>query len=334
MFLNKAELQDGKFNKQAYSRNASGEFEYLSGDGRWNGKLSANYAFKKNINTDNNYFIGSFGYSGKKIQTFSEVQNMGDNYSADMGFLSRLYQYDPVSNKEIAIGYTKFTNITDYNIYPRRKNIVRHWFGSESYLWWVKKGVLNEWYWRLRYFIFFRNTSELRFRFNNNYVKLFYPFQLTSGEPLPVGEYHSREFNIEYNTDRKRKVSAQLFAVYGSFYNGTKVTARSEVRYRIQPWGNFILGVEWNDIRLPDPYGKADFLLVYPKVQIDFSRQLYWTTFFQYNKQEDNFNINSRLQWRYRPMSDIFLVITNNYQTESRFAQRNLYAVLKWNYYL
>lgn len=333
MFLNRSELNDGKFDRDTYSRNASGEFEYLSGDGRWNGKLSANYAFKKAITNNNHYYIGSFGYTGKNFQTFSEVQKMGDNYSADMGFLSRLYQYDPASNSEIPVGYTKLTNITDYNIYSSQKNIVRHWLGSENYLWWAKKGVLNEWYWRLRYFMFFRNTSELRFRFNNNYVKLFYPFQLTNSEPLPVGEYHFREFNIEYNTDRRKKISAQLFAVYGSFYNGTKFTARTEMRYRVQPWGNFIFGFEWNDIRLPEPYGKADFLLIYPKIQIDFSRQLYWTTFFQYNKQENNFNINSRLQWRYRPMSDIFLVITNNYQTENSFAQRNMYAVLKWNYY-
>lgn len=333
MFLNKSELQDGKINKELFSRNASLEFEYLSSDGKWNGKLSANYAFKKEVTNNNQYYIGSFGYTGRKFQIFSEVQKMGNNYSADMGFLSRLYQYDPISNKDIAVGYTKLTNITDYNIYPQGKKIVRHWLGYESYLWWVRKGLLNEWYLRLRYFIFFRNTSELRFRLNNNYVKLLYPFQITDGAPLPVDNYHFQEFNIEFNTDQRKKISSQIFTVYGSFYNGRKFTARSELRYRVQPWGNFIMGFEWNDIKLPKPYGNAAFLLIYPKIQIDFSRQFYWTTFFQYNKQENNFNINSRLQWRYKPMSDIFLVFTNNYRTENIFGPKNLYAVIKWNYY-
>jgi len=42
---------------------------------------------------------------------------------------------------------------------------------------------------------------------------------------------------------------------------------------------------------------------------------LFFTTFFQYNTQQNNFNINSRLQWRFRPMSDVYLVYTDNYNT-------------------
>jgi hypothetical protein len=42
---------------------------------------------------------------------------------------------------------------------------------------------------------------------------------------------------------------------------------------------------------------------------------LFFTTFFQYNTQQNNFNINSRLQWRFRPMSDVYIVYTDNYNT-------------------
>ena len=37
----------------------------------------------------------------------------------------------------------------------------------------------------------------------------------------------------------------------------------------------------------------------------------------QYNNQINNLNINSRIQWRFRPVSDIFLVYTDNYATDT-----------------
>jgi hypothetical protein len=64
-----------------------------------------------------------------------------------------------------------------------------------------------------------------------------------------------------------------------------------------------------------------------------FAKNIWWTTFLQYNTQSDNFNINSRLQWRYRPMSDVFLVFTDNYAVKF-WGPKNKALVLKVNYWL
>ncbi|MEJ2003640.1 MAG: hydrolase, partial [Cyclobacteriaceae bacterium] len=90
-----------------------------------------------------------------------------------------------------------------------------------------------------------------------------------------------------------------------------------------------------NFLRLPEPYGSADLSLISFRSEINFSTQLFWTTFLQYNTQQDNFNINSRLQWRFAPMSDVFLVLTDNYAA-SPFLKinRNRAVVLKVNYWL
>ena len=44
-------------------------------------------------------------------------------------------------------------------------------------------------------------------------------------------------------------------------------------------------------------------------------------------------NINTRLQWRYKPASDFFLVYTDNYYTLP-FSVRTRAMVLKFNYWL
>ncbi|MEL6941237.1 MAG: hydrolase, partial [Bacteroidota bacterium] len=124
------------------------------------------------------------------------------------------------------------------------------------------------------------------------------------------------------------------FIVYGQFYGGTKLTYRGSLSYRVQPWGNFTLGLEQNNIWLPEPYGNVDFTLATARVEINFATNLFWTTFLQYNTQADNFNINSRFQWRFAPMSDLFIVYTDNYLVEGMFGPKNRSLVLKCNYWL
>lgn len=333
LLLNRQVINRGDLDRTDYARNATGEFEYLSNDGRWAGKISYSKAFKDQVKTDNQFVVANMGYNGRKFQTALEVQKMGTNFSADMGFVSRLNNYDPVTDKVIPVGYTTLSNINDYSFYPHNKKVVRHWTGTENYIWWTGHGDLNEWYTRLRHFLFFRNTSQLRFRLNNDFVNLIYPFQVTQGEALPSGYYHFREFNLQFNTDLRKMLNYEFFGVYGSFYNGYKTTVRTAVNFRTQPWGNFSLGFELNDIQLPALYGNARYWLVNPKIQISFTNKLFWTTFLQYNTQIQNFNINSRLQWRYRPMSDLFVVYTDNYITENIFGPKNRSLVLKLNYY-
>jgi len=53
------------------------------------------------------------------------------------------------------------------------------------------------------------------------------------------------------------------------------------------------------------------------KVEHSFSTLCYLTGFLQYNSQAQRTNINVRFQWRYRPMSDIFIVLSQNWNTLS-----------------
>ena len=73
-------------------------------------------------------------------------------------------------------------------------------------------------------------------------------------------------------------------------------------------------------------------LLVRSKIDITFSNTLYWTTYFQYNEQQKNVNLNTRLQWRYKPASDLFLVYTDNYIPEI-FGIKDRSIVLKLTYW-
>jgi len=119
---------------------------------------------------------------------------------------------------------------------------------------------------------------------------------------------------------------------HGSFYNGTRTSYNLGVNYRIQPWGNFGVDLEQNSLRFPEGFGEQDLFQINSNISINFSKQLFWTTFVVLSTLESDFRINSRLQWRYQPMSDIFLVYSDSYGGEP-FESTYRALVLKVNYW-
>ncbi len=332
-FLSRQAFEGSESVSNDFGRNAGGEVNLSTKDGVWQGQLGYVHSFKDGFSDKNRHVYGRVSYTGQQFRTFLFIQNLGQNYYADMGFNARLNNFDPINNEIVRIGYTQIGNMVDYYIYPESEKINFHWSGLENFIIINENTGLNEWYTRLRHFIFFQNTSQLRFRLNNNYVDLIFPFELTE-EPLPVGKYNMTEFNVQYNSDVRKLLNWELFSVYGQFYNGTKFTNILDLNYRIQPWARFSVGLEHNIIRLPDPYGELDLTLANLSAEINFSTTLFWTTFAQFNTQTKDFNINSRLQWRYAPMSDLFLVYTDNYLIDGMLGAKSRNLVLKVNYFL
>lgn len=102
--------------------------------------------------------------------------------------------------------------------------------------------------------------------------------------------------------------------------------------YRYQPFVNFTMNATYTNIRLPEPFEHKHFWLIGPKLDITFSPKVYLTTFVQYNDQLNNTNLNIRFQWRYKPVSDLFIVYTDNYFANTREV-RNRALVLKMTYW-
>ncbi|MDF1699010.1 MAG: DUF5916 domain-containing protein [Saprospiraceae bacterium] len=333
LFLNRqafdgSELIDGDF-----GRNYGGELNLVSNDGKVAGQLGLINSQKDGVEGKNNHIYGRFDYTGQRFRTFLFVQHLGENYYADMGFNARINNFDPLTNSISRIGYTQVGNMLDYYIYPESETVNFHWSGIENFVV-INDGTgLNEWYTRFRHFIFFQNTSELRFRINHIYTDLIFAFPI-SNPPLPVGEYDVWEYNVQYRSDQRKTMTYSLFAVYGGFFNGNKFTYIADATYRRQPWGNFTLGMEHNIIRLPEEFEDQNIIYANARAEVNFSTSLFWTTFAQYNTQAKRFNLNTRLQWRYAPMSDLFLVYTDDYSTVGRLNPQQRSLVLKVSYWL
>jgi hypothetical protein len=109
---------------------------------------------------------------------------------------------------------------------------------------------------------------------------------------------------------------------------------RGSFNLRKQPFYSILLSAEYNDLKFSGNLGAQKFWLLAPQIEINFTNKLFWTSFLQWNSQIENFNINSRLQYRYKAMCDMFLVYTDNYFTDMIFKNQNRALVFKANYWL
>jgi hypothetical protein len=162
---------------------------------------------------------------------------------------------------------------------------------------------------------------------------LLYPIAFTDASPLPAGHYSFNQFELSYTSDMRKLFGMFGRFTVGQFYNGTVTAGSLGISWRSQPHFNISLRAEVNKIELPRPYGSNNIVLISPKIEWNFSTQLFWTTFMQYNTQQNNFNINSRLQYRFKPMSDFFLVYTDNYFTDPMLKNKNRALIFKFSYW-
>lgn len=316
-----------------YNRNAGLEFQYRSSDGRVLAFGGGGNSFSPGLKSESYFYNVGAGYDNKNISAYTNVAGIGSNYKADMGFIQGQEYYDAVRDTIIRIGYHHWFSRFSYTFYPKSAGIISHVIGGE-YILDVDTAFsqLNN-DTGILYSLNFANTSVLGASYRHTRINLLYPFSFIDQEPLPAGIYQYDYGEIKYDSDQRKRFIVNAGLTYGSFYNGTWTRYIAGVKYRAQPWGNFSVNYEQNDLRFPKPYGEDNLILLSSRIEINFSRSVFWTTFFQYITQLDNFNINSRLQWRFLPMSDVYLVYTDNYSVDF-WGPKNRALVLKVNYWL
>lgn len=275
------------------------------------------------------------GYDKRNFSFFGDYISVPTGYYADMGFVPRLENYDAELDSVIRLGFEHtFHNFT-YIIRPKGESSINmQYLNLSNVVDWNPDWTLNERSTEFEYGIEFKNTSEVGFGVSNNDVRLLFSTDLIGATPLPPDKYQFTIAGVGYETDSRKPFAFGAEVSAGGFYNGTIQIYELELVYRKQPWGNFTFGFEQNEVDFAEGYGNASISLFSQRSEINFSNNLFWITFFQYNTQRNNFNINSRLQWRYKPMSDLYIVYTDNYFTDPFLKARNKAIVFKLNYWL
>ncbi len=334
IFVNRQEATTKGINYASYNRVVGIDYNLQSKDNKWFGKAFYHKAFTPHQEAYSSANATFLSYATPKFSFEWNHEYVEKNYMAEIGFVPRIYNYNPTTGKTVTESYLRFEPSARYKFYPRSKIINNHYI--EGYVSNYLDSSINttEYINQIGYYINFQNASNITLKGKNNYSKLRYPLDVsfTGKTAIPAGNYYFDNITLSYTSSSIKHLFGNITFDYGTFYNGTKFTYSGELDFRKQPWGIFALAFSQNEIRLPKPYSNAYITLIGPRIELSFTKSIFFTTFLQYNTQIKNVNINSRLQWRFKPMSDLYLVYTDNYDSYN-FGKKNRELVIKLIYW-
>ena len=319
-----------------YNRVTGLEFDYRSQDSKITGKAFLHYAFTEKKQSNALAYSSKVRYKTRKFSVFLGLDAAEENYATDMGYVPRLYHEDQATDSIYAIPYTHLRTNGYYRFFVKNGSNI-DFFGPEIHfdLFMDTDFKYQEYTSELSLVLQMTNTSRLSLAYEHYSPILFFPFVLSSlDQAFPAGNYTNDRVTMTYDTGKRKNIFGKLKIGYGGEYKGKHLDIRGDLNYRMHRQLTFGLNFSQQNIAgLPDGYGQVKYSLVGSKIELSFTRNIFFTTFLQYNTQKDNFNINSRFNWRFHPMSDLFLVYTENYRADN-LAVKDRALVLKLNYWI
>ncbi len=306
-----------------FNRVAGTEFNLASKDNRWTGKAFYHQSFTPAADSMASSAGAILTYSTPFLTASLSQSLVGRNFSSEMGYIRRK-------------GYYEITPLLQYKFFPANGRIANHGPGIKADMYTDPTFVVTDRDVQLFYQIEWLQKSLLLVDIKNSFLTLQFPFDPTQSGAIPynTGEsFQWTEGGISFSSDIRKPFNYLISTRYGGYFGGNRLIATNELYYRIQPYASLAVISTWNRIRLPSPHASRDYFLIGPRLDITLSEKFFITTLVQYNNQISNINLNLRLQWRFAPGSDLYLVYTeNNSPLDFRVKDRGI--VLKVSYWI
>lgn len=340
IFVNRQEFKndsgDFKLSGYNYNRVVGMDYNYNFLNNKWTGNIFLHKQFTQ-ANPGQEFAHGfgiSYNTQALNFNWFHQI--IGTNYDPAVGFVPRN-------------GYKRISPSVTYLFYPKSR--VFNSLGPSTdlaFIWDDQYGYTDHDF-KLGMVSNLQNNGFFNFTARNVYTYLFNPFDPTNSPDTPDSlklpaftSYTYSSVQVDFQSDPRKVFNYMLTAIGGQYFNGTRVALQGTFNYRFQPYGVFSLVTNFNRIRLPEPYKGSDIYLIGPRLDLTLTRSVFLTGFFQYNSQYNNVNINTRFQWRFKPVSDLFIVYTDNYfysfeqlpNTVQNFSPKTRALVVKLTYWL
>jgi hypothetical protein len=163
----------------------------------------------------------------------------------------------------------------------------------------------------------FFNTDVAGVSYTDSFDRLTAPFDVARGVRIPIRGYNFHTLQLSYTGGQQRRISGAIVYETGTYYGGTQQsfsvnTARVEVtpRMSLEP------GASVNFVDLPQ--GAFTATVLRSRATFTMTPRMFVSGIVQYNSATTSMGSNLRLRWEYLPGSELFVVYTDDYDTEPR----------------
>ncbi len=314
---------------ETYNRLVGLDYNLASPDNKYTGRAYFHKSFNPDTQKEDNN--NSFGINLERNTRNSSIEFgssfLGNDFKSDLGFIRRtdIFKINPEYKFKF---YPKEKNLNQLDISfglwstfrpnDNYRNSDRTFSPALSFVY--KSGV----------------RMSLRFYDRLTYLyKDFDPTGLNPNNPIPGGQnYKYTSVKFSYQSDSRKTLNFRIEPDFGQFYTGMKYSIENTLNWRIQPFMNTSLSLNYDHIDLGDDFSSENLWLIRPKIDFTFTKNIFWTSYVQFSSQSENLGINSRFQWRFAPLSDLYIVYNDNYFTNNSLAPRLRSLNLKLTYWL
>src|SRR4029453_9066460 len=153
------------------------------------------------------------------------------------------------------------------------------------------------------------------------------------GIRVPVGAYDFRTLQLSYTGGQQRTISGQVVFETVPYYGGDRqFSPINTARMQITPQISLEPSLSLNVVDVPQ--GSFTATVLRTRATYTLTPRMFVSGIAQYNSSTRSVGSNLRLRWEYLPGSELFVVYTDDYTTDTRAAfssLRNRALVVKIN---
>ena len=161
-----------------------------------------------------------------------------------------------------------------------------------------------------------QDGDSLEVELSRSYERVQDDFTILGDLVIPGAEYWTSRASIDFETSEGRPVVADINFSIGDFYFGESDRIRGSLTWR--PSALLSLSGSYNETRGRLPGRKFVTRIGEARVDFDFTPEVSLRNLLQYDNQSENLGVQSRLRWIVRPGSDLFVVVSGDWQRDEK----------------
>ena len=253
---------------------------------------------------DDHSYRARFDYDADRLGVQIEQLAVGRNFKPEVGFLRRTNFIESLAQLRISRRPSTWRSVRRINLESALDYITNGDRALENRQ--ARVGVRTE----------LQNSDTWGVGYSRDFEFLADPFEIVTGIVVPAGTYHTQTVRGNYTLGTQRRISGDISAAHGTFYDGDRTDlayrGRAEVtsRLSVEP------GISLNWVNLPTESFIATLLT--GRATLSFTPRMLTAALVQYNSTTHQVTTNVRYRWEYRPLSELFIVYSDGRDTLER----------------
>ncbi len=170
--------------------------------------------------------------------------------------------------------------------------------------------------------------DQFSFGVNRTFDKPVEDFEIFNGTKILAGDYWYTTYGASIETSPSRNIYAEIDYSWGGYYSGNRKSFTSDVSLIASRHLTISGDYSFNQINIDD--GSLDTHEIGSRLTYSFSTKVASSIFTQWNNEDNEVNINYRINWKPKVGSDFYLVINQLLSTENKIRSKDFAILAKF----